>query len=261
MAFNKAATALDAAYKMIPGLPLSGGFRTIDKWHGVSGTIQKQTGGKLYIGSNGDVSLAGGGASILSKTVGQWVAQAIDAAYVGASHGKVKDSPIWAAIYGYQANTPYPFINAAGTGATLSQSTMPCHNCGIVLPVDCVQVDHHMPQANGESLYTLKVMRALDLTTAPATGGKGLGPMMAGGLASVRLAPKARARGDYDHLENPSAAAKWTTNDKGSAFLSLMVMVGAGADVERMCMNSLFNLVPLCPACNRVKSDWVKPLA
>jgi hypothetical protein len=116
-----------------------------------------------------------------------------------------------------------------------------------------------MPQAGGEDLYTLKVLRSLGLTEYAPTGGKG--NIIHGGIAWQVIQPKARPRGDYNHLYTSTPWQKWTTNAKGAAFLSLLQLKGCLPDLQRACKNSTLNLVPLCGECNRVKSDWIRAIA
>ncbi len=135
---------------------------------------------------------------------------------------------------------------------------MPCHNCGVILPLEFLQVDHHMPQTGGDDLHILKTMRGLGMTRTAASGAKGTA-LVSGTLGTLTVNPKGRDR-MYNHLLIASAADKWTTSEQGDAFLSLLGFASAINDVARMCKNSLLNLVPLCPECNRVKSDWIKPI-
>ena len=41
---------------------------------------------------------------------------------------------------------------------------MPCHNCGVLLPIQSIEVDHQNPQVGGR--FVLKIFRILGLTTA-----------------------------------------------------------------------------------------------
>lgn len=92
------------------------------------------------------------------------------------------------------------------------------------------------------------------------SGGSKGQAIASGNLSSLVVNPKARDR-SYNHLANTSHRDKWTTTAQGDAFLTLFEAVGGRADLARMCMNTSLNLVPLCPECNRVKSDWIRPIA
>lgn len=255
---NKAAVAIRKARAMV-GSPTP--------WSWVSGYCGQ--GGKIF---EVDTSFAVDNAGVLNVQGGKVIAtlprlltweQAtfyatqIDQFNVGANHLAVKTNPAWLRIY---KNSPrnVSYMDAQGAIAIRSENTMPCHNCGVILPHEFLQVDHHMPQADGSDLHILKIMRALGMTNSPASGAKG--SAIATTLRStLTLNPKGRDR-SYNHLVAPSATDKWTTSDQGDAFLSLLACVSALSDVSRMCKNSILNLVPLCPECNRIKSDWIKPI-
>lgn len=197
---------------------------------------------------------------LLSKAEARTIALKIDALAVGSDHLNVKNNTDWQRIYQRSARN-YPVMDAHGNVGQQNIDTVPCHNCGIIVPVSMAQIDHHMPQAvGGESLYTLKMARSLGLTEQGAVRGKGAA-IGAGNLATLVLHPRGRDS-TYNHLYNVSAAKKWTTNDKGNAFFSLLAHCpGALVSVQERCKNSVLNLVPLCSECNRNKSDWVKHIA
>lgn len=46
-------------------------------------------------------------------------------------------------------------MNALGITGTKPESTMLCHNCGVILAHEFLQVDHQMPQADGSDLHLL----------------------------------------------------------------------------------------------------------
>lgn len=234
-------------------------FGWIDTWQGISGKIHNTSSASLPFDQNGIKILVGGAAShinALTYTDAKSLAKSIDALAIGSDHLEVKNNVVWRSLYQME-DRDYPFMDINGQIADWLLSTIPCHNCGMVVPESQIQIDHHMPQKDGEDLYTLKMARAQGLTTAAPSGSKG---QAAANLAGLIIHPIARNIGDYDHLANATASAKWTTNDKGTAFLSMFASIGALGDLQRICKNTLLNLVPLCGECNRVKSDWVKPI-
>lgn len=265
--YYKASTAIDAAIKKIVG---SHGtslktalYIWMDSWQGVDGKFQKGAAKSVPADKGGVVAVANGKADsslprVLTMSDAKTIARDIDRLAIGSDHLDVKTNARWLAIYRKQARQ-VPFMNTAGNVVNKNLDTIPCHNCGMVLPLSAVQVDHHMPQTGGEDLYTLKMARALGLTASGPTGGKG-SAVAAGNLAALTVNPKGRATGDYNHLSVATPKAKWTTDDRGSAFFSLAAYVGALDDIKRICKNTVLNLVPLCGDCNRVKSDWIKPI-
>lgn len=257
---NKAVVAIREAKRKI-GNPML--HKWIDRYHGANGAIAEVVGFSMAVDGNGVLAALGGSVTGTLPRLLTWAdattyAQQIDALNVGADHLNVKLNVDWCRMY-QLAPRNVSYMAANGTVAPNSESTLPCHNCGIVLPLPFLQVDHMMPQAGGEDLHLLKTLRALGLATSAATGAKGLALGNGTLLTTLVIQPKARDR-SYNHLANATPAAKWTTSDRGDAFLSLLVYAGAKADVARMCKNSLLNLVPLCPECNRVKSDWIRPI-
>jgi hypothetical protein len=187
------------------------------------------------------------------------LAVAIDALAVGSNHLAVKQNVNWKRIY-QVANRAVPFMDSDGKVDNAFVETVPCHNCGLIVPIAGMQVDHVMPQAGLEDHYTLKVARTLGLTVDGATGAKGKG-YTAGTFGTTLVAnPRGRATGNLNHLTATTAASKWTTNDRGTAFFSLVNDVGGFSSVAKRCMNNLLNLCPLCGDCNRVKSNFVKPI-
>jgi hypothetical protein len=253
MAFNSANTAIKEAYKRLAQVPKSGvtGIRGIPMWKGVGGVISQSSGLEVVTQPGGSLDFP-----YATKATMEALAAKIQQVYVGSDHLTVKDNTDWKRMY-QVGNRTMNRMATDGSVGNYSMQAVPCHNCGLITPFSGIQVDHAMPQKDGN--YVLKVFRALGLTVAGASGAKGTA--MAGtGLGTLVMNPKGRAPGDYDHLEFGTAANKWTTNDKGTALLSLFMLADAFDDLSRFCMNSLLNLVPLCRACNGTKSDWVRPI-
>lgn len=79
----------------------------------------------------------------------------------------------WKRMYPH-ASRSVPYMDNTGALINKSQPTMPCHNCGVVLPFEFLQVDHQKPQSDTDGLHILKMLRVLGGTTATPTGSKGL---------------------------------------------------------------------------------------
>lgn len=79
--------------------------------------------------------------------------------------------PAWTSFY-KQAPRDIPYMTSSGATTLKTVRTIPCHNCGVILPIEFYQVDHHMPQADGDELHILKLLRALGGTTSRPTGAK-----------------------------------------------------------------------------------------
>lgn len=138
-------------------------------------------------------------------------------------------------------------------------AAIPCHNCGMMMPLASAQVDHYMPHRGGEDASVVKMMRALGLTYAKEWGSKGRvlhlqvdkiskaspvpqagnisGPQAKAapqkpikpptiwediGNQGLVIRPKTRKCADYEHLKSEKMKAdKWSTNYRGNAFLTL----------------------------------------
>jgi hypothetical protein len=255
---NKAKTAITTAQKTIgnPSIHV-----WVHQYSGIAGVINRVVATDIAVDSQGVLASVNGLVRSDLPRLLTWqeamnYATAIDRLNVG-NHLNVKENVDWRRMY-LLGSRDVGYVDAAGTFSTKKEDTIPCHNCGVVLPLEFLQVDHHMPQADGVDLHLLKTMRAMGLTTTAASGKKGVA-FGANTLSTVTINPRARDR-TYNHLLTASPAGKWTTNLKGNAFLSLIVYSNGKTDVGRMCQNSLLNLVPLCAECNRVKSDYIRPM-
>lgn len=258
MAYYKVRNAVVAAHRKLEAMKRTPYL--LRKWRGLNGEIARQKPAGYYCAEQtGEIRGCKSGSVILHKAAACQLAERIDELNIGADHLRAKLDLTWLALYQH-ADRSIGFMDSAGTVAPRPVKTLPCHNCGIVIPVDCIQVDHYMPQAGGEDLYTLKVLRALGLTKMAPSGSKGLRVASGNRLSGMVLHPKGRSQGNYNHLSNTSDAGKWTTSQKGNAFLSLLNFIDALPDLKRACKNTLLNLVPLCGACNREKSDYVKQI-
>ncbi|WP_375445901.1 hypothetical protein [uncultured Fibrella sp.] len=200
-------------------------------------------------------------ALLLSKADALHIAGEIDR-FSLSYHGDVKSNNEWLAMYGYNPTMSITFHDKHGKPVQKPMPGMACHNCGIVLPIQLIEIDHHMPQADGEYLYTVKTLRALGLTIAAGTGAKSTG---IGNWGKFVIAVKERPFGTNPQLNLVADRNKWIPNDKGKAFLSLCAFafslnpfsIGMMA-LTSACRNSMLNLVPLCRTCNGNKSDYYK---
>jgi hypothetical protein len=91
--------------------------------------------------------------------------------YVGSEHTDVKQNKVWRNIYLCDKRT-LSFLDALGHTIQKYPTSMPCHNCGVLLPIESIEVDHQNPQVGGR--FVLKTFRILELTMAGPSGVKGL---------------------------------------------------------------------------------------
>lgn len=231
---------------------------------------------------------------ILKKNLAVKLARAVDTFYAKTQYrvNAMKDET-WQRLY-HQAKRNVAVMSATGHILINAESTYPCHQCGIILPEQFIQVDHYMPQDSGEDASIVKILRALGLTELPSSGkGSLLGPgskwsglvfpapapaapappapVKSGPVRMIAEAPpaqpplrsffypKGRKRGCTERFQSSIVDAKWRTTDTGAAFLSLLHHVDPGRGILRtLCLNSYLNLVPLCPLCNNKKENQMK---
>lgn len=180
-----------------------------------------------------------------------------------ADHKDAKQIPAWQTLY-HQGNRAMKYMAPNGAIADGAlQVTYPCHYCGIILPEELIQVDHHKPQAF-PGLGVLKVFHSLSmpngtlLTTNVAQGVKNtqinilLGLAM-GPLTSVPVKGRAFAAAWAEKGPDLNRDARYTLTDTGKTILTLIEMLQSGA-AERWGVHNLLNLVPACPKCNNAKS-------
>lgn len=195
---------------------------------------------------------------------------------------ETRGDEIWLKMYLAGDRKP-PRINWYGDTKKDSIYTIPCHSCGLVLPLPSVQLDHYMPQASGPDASVVKMLRVMGFTKAPpAASGKGnllhqqgvdaasAGMEMEGPSAwedlrnkNLLVPPKGRKTGEYGHMKAEMGLQKWTTTGKGSAFLTLFYGQGANGTkwvdvLRKLCLHSKLNLVPLCSHCNIAKSSLMR---
>jgi hypothetical protein len=136
------------------------------------------------------------------------------------------------------------------------EETMPCMKCGIVLPADCLTVDHQRPQKGGDLEAILKNFRVLGLTNEGPQGAKGKALMAK--FQNAAFLNRLPTKPGRPALAGTSVTARYTLNDPGTMLYSLFVGAGKEDELKRRCMNSLFNLAPLCLRCNAQKGNKLK---
>jgi hypothetical protein len=170
----------------------------------------------------------------------------------------------------YYRATPrnFSYITAAHpTGAPQSQDSAPCADCGLLLPLEQMQIDHIHPQEGNPLHPIIKVFRSIGLTVGPPKGHFGNAVQNQVPVGQSR-APKgkllAAARGPK-YVGNFAPVAdrnRHTSSDAGNAIFSLFYHAPGGMTaLGNACLNSLVNLRPLCGVCNRLKSNTPRVFA
>jgi hypothetical protein len=143
----------------------------------------------------------------------------------------------WRKFYGF-ALRPICYVGGQAGHQFKSEMAVPCGDCGLVVRENLITVDHQRPQAGNDLEPICKVFRAVGLTAAGPTGGKGI-------AVGTELGPKiggAFGTGGRDE--------KYTLNPAGTIYLTLINTVGGTGDLKTACLNHFVNLQPLCHACN-----------
>ena len=191
----------------------------------------------------------------------------------GDDHTSVKTYAVWRTLYGYAPRPVNKIDNAGAVGVYLGVNTIPCHYCGIVLPVELIQIDHQKPKAAGSrGAAILKVLHSLPsallmptLTTGIHSGSKGgqAGAIVAslgGGLGGVAVInPKNRigfgvafGAAGLGGVTGGGAAKdnQYSLTPQGITLLTIWRMLAGVNGVEMTCVNNILNLVPACAFCN-----------
>jgi hypothetical protein len=173
--YNTAENAIFTAYqwagKELGRLGQRNGTQTasIGKYEGVAGDIKKSTTSTVTIKWAGSVVFSDGATNLTYDDAISFTDQ-IHKMYIGSEHTNVKQNKVWKKMYLCE-DRMLLFIDSRGQPTLKLVPSMPCHNCGVLLPIHSIEVDHQNPQAGGR--FVLKIFRILGLTTGAATGVKG----------------------------------------------------------------------------------------
>lgn len=140
---NAAATAVRNSKKGLVGPPSV--LKWVIRWRSAKGTFNKDpldfaADNRGILQSQGPNPLVPGGP--LCATWDQL--QEIGKMYVGADHREAKALPTWTSFY-KQAPRDIPCMTSSGATTLKTVRTIPCHNCGVILPSEFCQVDHKQP--------------------------------------------------------------------------------------------------------------------
>lgn len=181
------------------------------------------------------------------------IADAIEKLYV-YDHKNIKYNIQWRTIY--QAETRNVQFIAKQTHQTSSLLTIPCHYCGIILPLALIEIDHFKPQTGGEDAAVLKIFRNLNIGLTEHQGsGQKANAIRSGFALKINT-----QRGKYNSLQDPNFTKpkdllKNQLTDFGASIKTAFEKMDLYDDLKTCCMNSLLNLVPSCGRCNKSKSN------
>ncbi len=178
---------------------------------------------------------------------------------VGSKHRDVLANEAWRTMYGYQGNVAFAAVNEFGGPTHAYEPAMPCHNCGIMLPVFALEIDHRHAQVDDARQAMIKMMRALGHTKQGPSGHKGQYLRNPTTVAPAFIPPKHNRRGGRSFED---AVEKSTISSEAE---SLIWCIGSLSDANQKkfvnaCKNSLTNLRPMYRKCNGEKSNTWLPL-
>lgn len=138
---------------------------------------------------------------------------------------------------------------------TQNQESFVCVECGVIMPVGSLQVDHQRPKAQDNYEAMVKAMRIFGLTENGPKGPKG---QIIANLnnwqlytSSVNGQLPVRARFGATRLNNGTTLnQRYALNNFGITLVSLARAHGSLDAVKTAYIHSLYNLRPLCAACN-----------
>ena len=159
-----------------------------------------------------------------------------------ANHRDVlTNSASWRAFYNVTPRVLTYLNHAGGPLAPAPMGhTVACYDCGLVLPLRNITIDHQRPQGGNQYEPVCKVFRAMGLTIDGPAGPKGTHY-----LAAQRVAVGGLLSANAGTLQ-----AKYTLNDVGTIYYTLADWCGVLGTLQTACMNHIVNLRPLCNACN-----------
>lgn len=150
----------------------------------------------------------------------------------------------WKTFYHLRLRALLYINQSGGVVAKPAESTVPCYDCGVVLRVANIHIDHQRPQEGNEFEPICKVFRAMGLTID--------GPRDASTKGATWSVAWATSVGGLAS-QGGGLPSKYTLNGMGKIYYTLAQWYGAPQelkDLEVACMNHIVNLRPLCSACN-----------
>lgn len=180
------------------------------------------------------------------------------------TYSDIKNDPIWQHMYHYASRGLDFLTSSPGSGALTpvrkQHPTYPCHYCGIVLPMEFVEVDHRQPESKPRPCV-IKSLRAVNPLNVSAIGFRpGTKASACRNIANVHLnnfstanIPKVAINGwDFatPFTEHGETDDRYTLSNRGLILDTLLQMFWGETKYQTYCIYSILNLVPACRACN-----------
>lgn len=138
---------------------------------------------------------------------------------------------------------------------TQNVESFACVECGVLLPIGSLQVDHQRPKAQDRYEALVKALRTFGFTEAGPKGQKG---KILGSLTkfqvftndmSGRKPIKARFGGTRPD-DGSTLEKRYTLNNPGIALVSMAHQKGDLDQIKTNYIHSIYNLRPMCAGCN-----------
>ncbi|TAM54317.1 MAG: hypothetical protein EPN57_06775 [Paraburkholderia sp.] len=185
------------------------------------------------------------------------IAASLTAAYMTTDYRRVLREPYWMQLFNVQDRN-FNYIEGT-TPRTSTEASLPCYNCGLILPASHITIDHTKPQAGGQDQAILKVFRGLSchLTMLPGSGHF----VNAYRTGAVDPLPTRAGRAGSSSSSDFAKERRYTLTAKGMTMLSVLIASAGLQPVLNACMHSAFNLRPYCAKCNISKSNALTDLS
>ncbi|KAF2815748.1 uncharacterized protein BDZ99DRAFT_457713 [Mytilinidion resinicola] len=204
------------------------------------------------------------------------IAKAIDTlSKTNSTYRDIKDHTLFRRMYGLRSKTMEVAVNTWTEERTVD--ALPCHFCGTIFALEHISVDHTRPQQGlkmqGNCEAIAKVLRVFEMTEGYGKGQKS--SMLTAAIKTAKEHKDGLQAGMFRFLVDNEGAAlpistvpikhpatipsvftdatlddRYTLNQDGQIFYSLVVAAGMEKALKERCMNSLVNLRPLCFKCN-----------
>lgn len=185
------------------------------------------------------------------------IAKSLADAYMTTDYRRVLRDPYWMQLFNVR-DRDFNYIEGT-TPRTSTEASLPCYNCGLVLPASHITIDHTKPQAGGQDQSILKVFRGLScyLTMMPGSGHF----VNAYRTGAVDPLPTRAGRAGASFSSDFAKERRYTLTAKGMTMLSVLIESTGLQPVLNACMHSAFNLRPYCAKCNISKSNELTDLS
>lgn len=171
--------------------------------------------------------------------------------HAATTYTNVKASEFWRTLYDVTPRA-IAYIEAGGPANHVVDSGA-CTECGLLLPLTHLTVDHQRPQAGGELEAILKVLRAFGLTMEGPKGQKG--QRVRDHLLNGAALGPVQTRPNRPAYAGASMDARYTLTETGAVFISVCAAAGLYDELKRRCMNNFLNLAPRCSPCNSSRGN------